>query len=83
MPAMADANSKEAVRPVALTVRLAAPIHELVTEEADRDGISVSQFIREAVLVRCVWRRGRRGEPIIPIDDARALRRLLQDLEQD
>lgn len=80
---MADATTTETVRPpVALTVRLSAPIHELVSEEAARDGISISQFIRETVLIRCVWRRGHRGQMIMPAGDRRTVEAIIEQLHE-
>lgn len=69
-------------RPAALTVRLSEPMHQLVVEEAELAGVSANQFIREATLLRVGWGRGRRGEPLIPLDDLRTVRRLLEQLEQ-
>jgi hypothetical protein len=55
-------------------------MHEILAHEAALDGISASQFVREALLMRCMWRRGRRDEPVLPSDDARTVRRVLEQL---
>jgi hypothetical protein len=52
----------------------------MVAREAELDGVSASQFVREAVLLRCAYRRGRRQEPPLPIDDPRTVRRVLEEL---
>lgn len=64
----------------AFTVRLSTPMHDLVAEEARHCGISASQFVREALLLRLGWARARRGEPMIPVEDQRTVRRLLEDI---
>lgn len=65
----------------AITVRLSPTMHELLIEEARLEEVSASQFVREAVLLRCAWRRGRRDEPLMPFDDARTVRRVLVQLK--
>lgn len=65
---------------IPLTVRLSRSTHQLLTEEASHDGISAAQFVRDAVLVRCVWRRAQRGDPVVPLDDVRTVKRVMEQL---
>lgn len=45
-----------------IKVRFTRRSWELIREEAAVDGVSASQFIREAALARTVYMRTRRGE---------------------
>jgi hypothetical protein len=57
-----------AMKPTA--VRLSDEIRKVLQEEADYEGISLSQYLREAALMRAWYARGARGE------DGEALREL-------
>lgn len=57
------------------TVRLSPRIDEAVREAAQQDGVTVSQFIREAVLARLTWRWAL-DEP----EQAQALEKALRDI---
>ena len=45
------------------TVRFSSEIWADLSEEADALGVSVAQFVREAVLARLAYTAARRGEP--------------------
>lgn len=60
-----------------VTVRFPTSLLEALKEEADADGVSVAEFIREAATVRAVWAKTRRGEmPAAYEDLERAVREL-------
>ena len=44
------------------TVRLPESLGEAVEREADEDGVSVAQFIRDSLLLRLGYRAGKRGD---------------------
>jgi hypothetical protein len=44
------------------TVRFSERMWELLEEEAQREGVSVAQFVREAAVMRLGYLMGRRGE---------------------
>lgn len=46
----------------ATTLRFSDVMLELVTQEAEADGVSVAQFCREAAIARVFFQAGRRGE---------------------
>lgn len=46
------------------TIRLSPSAQCLVQDEAERDGISVPQFIRESAVFRAVYHRAKRGDDI-------------------
>jgi hypothetical protein len=47
------------------TLRFAPDLWEAVSREAGRTGVSVAQYVREAVLIRIVYEAGRRGDPLV------------------
>jgi hypothetical protein len=57
------------------TVRFGPDLWAELAEEAERSGVSVAQFIRDAALMRVSYMRGRRGDPYYDaaVDDAAAL----------
>ena len=46
-----------------MTLRLSDELDELLTEEARREGVSKSQYAREAIYARAAYALGRRGDP--------------------
>ena len=46
----------------ATLVRFGPDLHEDLKAEAARSGVSVAEFVREAVIARIAHARGRRGE---------------------
>jgi hypothetical protein len=59
---MAADGSKRGMR--ATTVRFGADLWEMLEREAERTGVSVAQYIREAALARVAYRAAVRGEPL-------------------
>src|SRR4051794_41369587 len=49
----------------ATTVRFAESLWALVEQEAEREGVSAAQFIRDASVMRAAYAMGRRGDPDI------------------
>jgi len=49
----------------ATTVRFAESLWTLVEREAEREGVSAAQFIRDASVMRAAYAMGRRGDPDI------------------
>jgi GAF domain-containing protein len=47
----------------ATTVRFAESLWTLVEQEAEREGVSAAQFIRDASVMRAAYAMGRRGDP--------------------
>lgn len=47
----------------ATLVRFGPDLFEELKAEAERSGVSVAQFVREAVVARIAYSAGRRGEP--------------------
>ena len=47
-----------------LTVRFSPRTHALIKQEADVEGISITQFVREAALARAYSAIGSRDEPL-------------------
>lgn len=47
-----------------LTVRFGVTLWRLLQEEAERDGVSAAQFVREAALVMVATRRVERGDSL-------------------
>src|SRR3989442_917702 len=47
----------------ATTVRFAESLWTLVEREAQREGVSAAQFIRDASVMRAAYAMGRRGDP--------------------
>src|SRR4051794_41921200 len=47
----------------ATTVRFAESLWALVEQEAEREGVSAAQFIRDASVMRAAYAMGRRGDP--------------------
>jgi GAF domain-containing protein len=47
----------------ATTVRFAEALWTLVEREAEREGVSAAQFIRDASIMRAAYAMGRRGDP--------------------
>ena len=47
----------------ATTVRFAESLWTLVEQEAEREGVSAAQFIRDASIMRAAYAMGRRGDP--------------------
>lgn len=43
-------------------IRFGVRAWEIIQEEADLDGVSASQFVREAALARAIYMRYKRGE---------------------
>lgn len=58
-------------------IRLSDQVREVLQEEADYEGVSLSQYIREAALMRAWYSRGERGE------NAAEVRQLEQLLRRD
>ncbi len=46
----------------ATTVRFSAPIWNLLESEAEREGVSAAQFIRDATILRAAYAMGQRGD---------------------
>lgn len=46
----------------ATTVRFGTDLWEMLEREAERSGVSVAQYVREAALTRIAYSAGRRGE---------------------
>lgn len=44
------------------TIRISTELHALVEAEARRMGVSVSAYIREALIARVAWSAGRRQD---------------------
>jgi hypothetical protein len=65
-----------------LTVRLAGPVHRFVEEAAERQGVSLAQYVREAAIFRVAWEEGLRHADSPGVGDLmRELRVLGQRLE--
>ena len=47
----------------ATTVRFAESLWTLVEQEAEREGVSAAQFIRDATIMRAAYAMGQRGDP--------------------
>ena len=45
------------------TVRFSPSAKQLIRDEAEREGISMSEFVRDAAIVRAAFRQGFRREP--------------------
>lgn len=45
-----------------LTIRLGKRLREALGNEAEREGVSLSQYVRDAALARMVYARAERGE---------------------
>src|SRR5947209_16757040 len=59
----------------ATLVRFGPDLFEELKAEAERSGISVAQFVREAVVARIAYNAGRRGERVsAPVGEAQAAR---------
>jgi hypothetical protein len=56
------ATSKRGMR--ATTVRFGTDLWEMLEREAERTGVSVAQYVREAALARVAYRAAVRGEPL-------------------
>src|SRR5947207_110772 len=69
--------------PVAMrktTIRLSSRVYQMIAEEARHEGVSTSQFIREAAFGRAWYHRGRRGARPRDVDEAiKALRDVLRE----
>jgi hypothetical protein len=57
-------------------VRVGAELYARAVEEAGRDGVSLAQWVREAVAIRAAYQAGRRGDR----DYERAIGRILKEL---
>jgi hypothetical protein len=55
------------------TLRFGESLWDLIEDEANRDGVSGAQWIRDAALARAMWERQRRGESD-GVDVLRAIR---------
>src|SRR3954469_1349184 len=60
---MAQQTSSGQRRMRATLVRFGPDLFEELKSEAERSGVSVAQFVREAVVARIAYNAGRRGEP--------------------
>jgi hypothetical protein len=45
------------------TVRFGPDLWQEISAEADRAGVSVAQYVRDAALMRLAYTRGREGDP--------------------
>jgi hypothetical protein len=63
---------------VATTIRWDEAAYEYVREEARSAGVTVSQFVREAALIRAAVRQARREAPGLPLD----LMKLAEEVER-
>ncbi len=60
---MGTRTSKRTSRTMrATTVRFGSDLWEMLEREAERSGVSVAQYVREAALTRIAYSAGRRGE---------------------
>lgn len=59
---MAGDGAKRGMR--ATTVRFGTDLWEMLEREAERTGVSVAQYVREAALARVAYRSAVRGEPL-------------------
>jgi hypothetical protein len=58
-------SESEARRMHQTTLRFAPDLWETVSREAVSTGVSVAQYVREAVLIRIVYEAGQRGDPLV------------------
>jgi hypothetical protein len=50
-----------------VTIRFSASLWSLIEEEAQQEGVSAAQFVRDGTLTRVLWERVRRG---VDLDEA-------------
>jgi hypothetical protein len=67
----------------ATLVRFGPDLFEDLKAEAERSGISVAQFVREAVVARIAYNAGKRGERSFEPSRAQTARRRNQALHHD
>lgn len=60
-------------------IRFGVRAWELIQEEATRDGVSASQFVREAALARTFYLRAQRGETVAGEEFEDFIRRLREE----
>src|SRR4051812_980800 len=68
---LADSGHHRAVPMRATTVRFSEALWTLVEQEADRDGVSAAQYIRDSTVLRTAYAMGQRGDA--DFEDAIAL----------
>ena len=68
---MARASSNGKPRMRATLIRFGPELFEELQEEAARSGVSVAQYVREAVVARMAYTAGRRGDPGYETDGTR------------
>ncbi|HEX8855950.1 MAG TPA: hypothetical protein VF752_10145 [Thermoleophilaceae bacterium] len=51
----------------ATTIRFSPAAWELIEREAQREGVSVAQYVREATLFHVAYRLGERGEGLADV----------------
>lgn len=62
----------------ATTVRFGEGMWTMLEAEAQREGVSTAQFVRDAALIRLAWLAGRRGDHAAEMDIANLTERLGQ-----
>jgi hypothetical protein len=61
-----------------ITVRLPTPVHDALSRNAAREGVSLAQYVREAALMRGAWEAG----CAIGEEDAAAIRAGVEELNR-
>ena len=64
-----------------MTIRFSPSIHAMVRTEAEHEGVSMAEFVREAAFARAVWRKLQREgyHDLENVDEI--VRRLRADLD--
>jgi predicted DNA-binding protein len=60
----------------ATTIRFTPELWELMQREAEREGVSVAQYVRDAALFRVAYSAGERGEQGTSTAPSQALRQV-------
>lgn len=64
-----------------LTIRFSPRTHSVIKHEAEREGVTITQFVREAALARAYYAKGLRGER--PPEGEQALEQARDTLHED
>jgi hypothetical protein len=80
---MAQSTSPNQRRMRATLVRFGPELFEDLKAEAERSGISVAQFVREAVVARIAYSAGKRGERGYEQSRAQTARQRSRGLRED
>src|SRR3954464_459953 len=80
---MAQTTSSGTRRMRATLVRFGPDLFEDLKTEAERCGISVAQFVREAVVARIAYNAGKRGERVYEPTRAQSVRQRSRGLREE